>query len=244
MFSIIGTQARRLPGASQFLWKQIGLVAIALIVAGILALGAQTLYSSLTGGESATSAVPVGVPSISGGNTQPSGNAASVPATIPIHVEWKEAVNPILPPVEEGFYNGTDQNVQGGASSTREGTAAARKIFPEFRDLPEGTAILFVAARDFKNKDIVLASATAFLGSDEPRKLYERGELLTTKLPPIILEARLALSVDGEKSWLPINLPPTSSAGILRVQMRGNSIHLWVLDDTAKIVWREAIVAP
>lgn len=236
MFSIRGgTETRRLPGRFQVPWKEIGLAAIILIVLAVLALGAEVLYSNLTGGESVAPAVSQ--PAVVPANPQIPQNVqenvgAVVPVVVDYRVTWTEVrgFDPSTIPVEEGFYNGAFPQPKSvslgpnGPDPVLEGDAFVWKILPELKGI---WGINVAATRDQIDKNVVFVSIVA----DHTPSWY------------------ILLSVDGEQSWCTLNLLPLWVNGYQqgdtahpRVVAQGEEIHLYGLDVRPGIHWWEAVV--
>jgi hypothetical protein len=161
---------------------------------------------------------PVENPPAQSESSEP-GTGATAPVAWPIvQVEWTLVPDlSVLPPVEQGFYNGTMANAPYGSSGTAEWGAYAREILPELLGPFPGAKQAASVARDPMDKEVILAG-------------------LALGLPPTgDPSARLFLSVDGEKSWREIQLPAGRFEGAVvlpwavRVVSRDDSIILFVL---------------
>lgn len=230
---VIGTEARRLPGRFQTLWKEMLFVAIVLVALAAIVYGADWTTSRTDENTSVPFVVPVFqqpepavqqvqpvVPAIH----QPAAQAvqqvpavvapaAPAPTVVDYRVAWTEVkgFDPFTIPVEEGFYDGyiTYSSVKG---------RYAERILPHLKELPVAVAV----ARDEIDKNTVLVA----LGAD--------------RYGPYIL-----LSVDGETSWCMLNLLPRErgrDAVSVRVTVRGEKIHLYGQDPRPGNHWWEAVV--
>lgn len=219
MFSMFdgGATTRRLPGASQFPWKQL------MVVLTLVAIAASAIVLATNLPFSYAPAQPAQIEEVSIGSVpaplameqvaQPVQPAPVVvpaaPVVVDYQVTWTEIkdFDPFTIPVEEGLFNGTSINMGWGATEIPEARAYALKVFPEFKD---ALAILAAISRDPVDKNIVLLSVFA----DDLNK----GS--TT---------RIAFTIDGGKSWcnrdvLPV---PGGDAPYVRVLADGNLVTMY-----------------
>lgn len=235
------TVARRQAPLWRFPWKFV-LTALAIVLVAAIATSAIfTVVANFTSSTPAKSAqtgmnVPVVVPAVEVPNPQVPqsvqenvGTGATAPVVWPMaQVEWTLVEDlSILPPAEEGFYNGTIKNRPYGAASTLEWAAYAGTIVPEFGN----TATLVAAARDPTNKQIVLVGLDLMYLA---RINIERHQILEDARGA----AHLFLSVDGEKTWteinrIPVSRPDVPQGGVMimsatRVMKQDETIRLFL----------------
>lgn len=175
---------------------------------------------------------PYAAPTISGASASEPQTAPAVPVIKEwpkVEVQWREILptpgTSLFAPIQgDGFYTGTQTvpipgDPNGGRTSraTPEGFAFIATILPQLKE-----DSLVAAARDSVDKNIVFVSIT---GYDNQRDLR-----------PYLL-----ISLDGEKSWHELNLPPilgpAVGSGGVRVKAEGDSIHLIAADNTVAEKW-------
>ena len=147
------------------------------------------------------------------------------PKVVDYQVKWTDALDgfdPFTIPVEKGLFNGNMSNLGWGATEIPGGRAYALKVYP---DLKDALSILVAVSRDPVDNDVVLLSVFA--------NLLDRS-----------VDVRIALTVDGEKSWCNLNVLPykRGDAGATRVTILDEEIHSYGRDGRGGSNWWEATV--
>lgn len=162
-----------------------------------------------------------------------------------VQVEWIPVTDPsVLPPVEQGFYNGKTDQTPWGAQPSKEGSIFARKILPGMNDRQ---SVLVDVARDVTTPQVVLAglSISDFSAIDKAfAEAQKRGDRIVDSNAKVLREVRLFLSMDGEGTWREIKMFPETGFGEVRVRADANSVMLFVRETTLPMPWRQATVLP
>jgi hypothetical protein len=240
MFGIIGSEARRFSGRFQVPWTAILLVAILLIALAVGTFGArgESFLHRVPSGDAPTPAAQVAVPAVQ--------RPVAAPVTNPVIKEWpkvpvvwQQIAQPagatLFTKIDDGLYTGTTQNAIGW-NSRPEDNVFGEKILSQ----SSGNMTNFIvgAVRDPTDKNIVFVAIMAS-DSSGTREARLQGKPVTEEM--LKLNAYLFLSVDGEKSWYEVNLPPQIDlrvgAAAVRVNVEGNTVHLVTRDNTIAEVW-------
>jgi hypothetical protein len=200
----------RLPQRLHVPWQAVLLAVVVLMAAGAVAFSVSVVRSRVTSENTPALAVPA-VQQPVAQPVQPAPVVAPVKEWPKAQVQWQRVAQPAgvtaFTKIDDGFYTGTDQNAQAGASPTAEGTAFARKILPQ---LEKATAIVVAAARAPTDKNVILV---AILAGD--KKIVGPGYLL--------------ISVDGGTSWHHLNLPaevsPHSGTSAVRITQESDNVY-------------------
>jgi hypothetical protein len=154
--------------------------------------------------------------------------APAAPVVVDYRVVWTEVqgFDPFTIPVENELYSGT-MGDKWNSTAILEAQAYALKVYPELEGIAGGfDGATAAVTRDSLNKNFVLLSV--FATYDEKR---EEGGFKR--------EARIALSVDGEKSWCNLNVLPyeDGDAGDVRIRVNGSLITLFGQDADVGYRW-------
>jgi hypothetical protein len=235
MFGIIGSEARRFSG--RFPWDGILTLAFVLIVLAALAYGAKTLYSSLTGGESAAPAQveqPVD-PSTSlraqGKPVQPAPVVAAptVPTwpVVKVDGKWVYTHNDVpTPPGIDPVYSGAMEDIlKSGIDLYTAKMAIVRRIIPE--SMINGDAVGLTIVRNPDNLNIRVAAITIARGTAEMQRLSAQRKYKEAGEVPLFDESHFYLTTDAEKSWVEVDITGSrDKADIDRVRVSGTSVLL------------------